>query len=153
MNKVIVNKLIIASIATLIAVSLYAQQPVVENPYLEKINKELPHKFKSLKTGATLEVVRDHTIVKIYMLIDDIEQYDEILVERSDEEQVNFSQCKEIQVVKGKYKNNYVELTDQYPLSSKMANLYRIKTVTSDGITRMYPPVAIQSAEIKNAKK
>ena len=140
----------------LIAVCGHAQQqPVQPAPttFLEKINKELPHKFKEIRTGATLEAVREQTVVKIYMLIDDIEQYSEILVERSDEQQQNYSQCKVITVEKGKYKNNYVAVTDQYPLSSKMSNLYRIKTVTSEGIMRMYPAVAIMQPAEVNAKK
>jgi len=112
--------------------SLHAQQPA-----------GLPHKFKEIRTGATLEAVREQNVVKLYILVDDIEQYSEILIERSDELQKNFSQCKEIEVEKGKYKNNYVELIDQYPLSSKMTNLYRIKAVTSEGIMKMFPPVPI----------
>ena len=128
----------------LIGVAMHAQPA---ESALDKINKILPHKFKELRTGATLEVIREQKVVKIYMLIDDIDQYDQILVERSDEQQLNFSQCKVIQVTKGKYKNNYVELVDQYPLSPKMSNLYRIKTVTPEGIMRMYAPVPIVRAE------
>jgi hypothetical protein len=122
---------------------MYAQSPV-QNAYLEKINGQLPHKFKELKTGATLEAVRDREVVKIYMLIDDIEQYDRIFVERGgDEMQNSYSQCKEIEIDKGKFKNNYVEVTDQYPLSTKMSNQYRIKTVTYEGIVRIFPPISI----------
>ena len=82
----------IAFFLLLTAVGGHAQQqPAQPAPatFLEKINKELPHKFKEIRTGATLEAVREQTVVKIYMLIDDIEQYSEILVERSDEQQQN----------------------------------------------------------------
>jgi hypothetical protein len=127
----------------LTAVSLGAQQSAADT-YLEKINKTLPHKFKQLHTGATLEAVREQRVVKIYMLIDDIEQYDQILVERGDQLQNNFGQCKVVQIEKGKYKNNYLEVVDNYPLPPKMSNIYRIKTVTSEGIMRMYPPVAVE---------
>jgi predicted DNA-binding protein (MmcQ/YjbR family) len=146
------SKIILAVAALLIGVSVHAQQPA-DNDYLQKINKELPHKFKELKTGTTLEVIREQKVVKIYMLIDDLEQYEQILVERSDEQQMNYSQCKVIQIVKGKHKNNYIEVTDQYPLSPKMSNLYRIKTITADGIMRMYPPVPIMTLEEVNTKK
>ena len=135
-------KYTIALLALLITPSLQAQNSV-EASALEKINKDLPHKFKVLKTGATLELEREPKVVKIFMLIDDIEQYTEILVERGDELQKNYSQCKVVEVEKGKYKNNYIELIDQYPLSSKMSNVYRIKTVTSEGIIRMFPPVTV----------
>ena len=145
------STLSLSFMAMLIAISVHAQQPA-DNPELQKINKDLPHKFKAIKTGATLEVVREPTQVKIYMFIDDIEQYDQIMVERSDELQNTFSQCKVVQVVKGKYKNNYVELVDRYPVSSKMSNQYRIKTITADGIMRMYPPVEMTMASEVNAK-
>ena len=147
------STLTLSLMAMLIAISVHAQQPA-ENPELQKINKELPHKFKEIKTDATLEVIRErNNVIKIYMIVDDIEQYDVILVERSDELQKNFSQCKEISVVKGKYKNNYIELVDQYPLSSKMTNVYRIKTINSEGIMRMFPPVPVMNATEQNVKK
>lgn len=141
----------LALVMVLVAGAVFAQPE--DQKYLEKINKDLPHKFKELRTGATLEVVREQKVVKIYMLIDDIEQYDQVLVERSDELQKNYSQVRVIQIEKGKFKNNYVELVDNYPLSPKMSNLYRIKTVTAEGITRMYAPVPIVMASEENPKK
>ena len=143
------GKITLMTTALLMGLSVCAQPAESD---LQKANKNIPHKFKELKTGTTLEVVREKTDVKIYMLIDDIDQYEQILVERSDEMQLNYSQCKVIEVTKGKYKNNYVELVDHYPLSPKMSNLYRIKTVTPDGIMRMYAPVPIIRAEEVNAK-
>lgn len=143
------RKMILVIATLMMGLSICAQPAQTD---LQKANKDIPHKFKELHTGVTLEVIRDKTEVKIYMLVDDIDQYDEILVERSDEQQINYSQCKDIKVTKGKYKNNYMELVDRYPLSSKMTNLYRIKTITPDGIMRMYPPVPIVKAEDVNAK-
>jgi hypothetical protein len=126
-----------------IAISGHAQQPAVA----------YPHKFKEIKLGATLDAVREHNTVRLYMVIDNIDQYDEISIERSDEHQQNFDQCKLIEVQKGKYKNNYLEAVDQYPLPPKMGNQYRIKTVTSEGITRMYPPVPVSYTEEPKAQK
>ena len=139
------------AIILLISVSLSAQQ---QSPpmTLQDANKVLPHKFKELKTGATLEAVRGQRSVTVYMLIDDIEQYDEILVERSDE-QMNFGQCKVIKIEKGKYPNNYLEIVDNYPLPTKVSNVYRIKAVTSEGIMRMFPAVPITYQEEPKAKK
>lgn len=146
------SKIILVFIVLSASVSLYAQSPA-QNAYLEKINKQLPHKFKDLKTGATLEVVREREVVKVYMLVDDVEQYDRIFVERGDEMQNNYSQCKAIEIDKGKFKNNYIEVTDQYPLPTKISNHYRIKTVTSEGIVRIFPPVAIELLAEANTKK
>lgn len=145
------GKFLVAFTGILIAASLYAQKPA-ENTYLEKINKQLPHKFKELKIGATLEAIREPKLVKLYLIVDDIEQYDQILVERSDEQQKNFSQCKAVTITKGKYPNNYIELVDQYPLSPKMANVYRLKTVDAEGITKMFPPVPVLAVADINLK-
>ena len=127
--------------------AMLSAQPDAE--HLRMVNKNLPHKFKAIRTGATIEVIRDLNAVKIYVIIDDIEQYEQVLIERSDEMQTNFSQCKLLMVGKGKYPDNYLELTDHYPFSSKMTNLYRIKTITSEGIIRMYAPVPITIPEVK----
>jgi hypothetical protein len=114
---------------------------------LAQINKGLPHKFKEIRTGTTIEVVRNPQVVKLFVLVDDIEQYDQILIERSDELGTNFSQCKLVTIKKGRYPNNYLELSDNYPVSSKMSNLYRIKTISPEGIIRMYPSVPISMPE------
>ncbi len=116
--------------------------------YLEKVNSKLPHKFKEIRTGSTIEAIRSQELVKIYVLVDDIEQYEQVLIERSDELGTNYGQCKLIMVKKGAYPLNYIEITDRYPVSSKMSNLYRIKTITSDNIVRTYAPVSITMAEI-----
>ena len=137
------SKITFAFIVFLIAGTLSAQKPTADS-YLDKINMELPHKFKELKIGATLEAVRDHGVVRFYVIVDDIEQYGEIVIERSDE-LGGYTQCKSIKIQKGKFKNNYFQLDDQYPLSAKTANQYRIKALTDDGIIRIYAPVAIQS--------
>ena len=136
----------------LLAVSCAAVQAQAFSPqYLAEINRKLPHKFKSINVGATLEAVRVQETVKVYVLIDDIEQYEQVLIERSDEFGTNFAQCKLLHVESGKYRNNYLELTDRYPVSTKMATLYRIKTVTSDGIIRMYPAVAVSKSEVSTS--
>ena len=139
-----IQKHVLFIIAFCLSLSVMAQETKEsKEAYLKRINKEVGHNFKELKTGVTIEVERVGGVVKIYMLVDDIEQFDELLVERSDQLGTNYAQCKSVTVVKGKYKNNYVEVIDQYPLSPKMSPLYRLKTITAEGITRMYAPVAI----------
>ena len=118
-------------------------QDSTANAYLQRLNKTLPHAFKHLNTVATLEAVRGQGFVKIYMLIDDVEQYEQVMIERSDEMGINFGQCGFIEIVKGKYKNNYIEFTDRYPVSPKMQIQYRIKTIDAEGNMRMLPPVGI----------
>jgi hypothetical protein len=137
---------ILLLLLTLSFVGVHSQAMSPEE--LARINKLLPHKFKEIRTGTTIEVVRNPQVVKLYVLVDDIEQYDQILIERSDELGTNFSQCKQVTIKKGKYPNNYIELTDHYPVSSKMSNLYRIKTISSEGIIRMYSAVPISIPEV-----
>ena len=138
------SKITFAFIVFLIAGTLSAQQPT-EDSYLAKINTELPHKFKELRIGATLEAVRDHGVVRFYVIVDDIEQYSEIVIERSGELGDSYSQCKSVKIQKGKFKNNYFQIVDEYPLSAKTSNQYRIKALTDDGIIRIYAPVGIQA--------
>ena len=118
-----------------------------KDQYLARINAQLPHQFKELKTRATLEAIRELGVVKLYMLIDDIEQYEQILVERSDEAQKYFSQCKQIDILPGKFKNNYLETIDKYPVSSRMTNLYRLKAISKEGFVCMFAPIAISVPE------
>ena len=139
-------KYIVFTLLTLTGLSVSSQAYSPE--YIAALNKTLPHQFKDIRTGSTLEAVRMQQTVQVYILIDDIEQYEQVLIERSDEMGVNFSQCKQIRIQHGKYPKNYIEITDRYPLSSKMTNVYRIKTVTSDGIIRTYAPVAITQHEV-----
>ncbi len=138
---------ILLSAALLLCADAGAQ--AFSQQYLAQLNKSLPHKFQSINVGATLEAVREQEIVKLYLLVDDIEQYEQLLIERSDEFGANFAQCKLISIEKGKYPNNYLELTDRYPVSTKMATMYRVKTITSDGIIRMYPPVSVSKEDDK----
>ncbi len=136
-------------ISALLAICTATQAQAFSPVYMAELNKSLPHKFKTINVGTTMEAIRVQEMVKVYVLIDDIEQYEQVLIERSDEFGTNFSQCKLINVEKGKYRNNYLELTDRYPVSTKMATMYRIKTITSDGIIRMYPPVSVSKDDDK----
>lgn len=140
-------------IAGFVLACYYSGQAQEFSPqYLEELNRSLPHKFKAINVGATLEAVRDQETVRLYLLIDDIEQFDQVMIERSDEFGTSFSQCKLLNIEKGKYRNNYLELTDRYPVSTRMATAYRIKTITSDGIIRMYPAVPVRKSDEAGAR-
>jgi hypothetical protein len=125
---------------------ILSAQDSTANVYLQRINKTIPHQFNALRSVATVEAVRGQGVVKIYMLVDDVEQYEQLIIERSDEMGVNFAQCGVVEVQKGKYKNNYVELIDRYPVSPKMMINYRLKTIDKEGNMRMLPPVPVQQA-------
>ena len=128
-------------------------QDTLAHTHIAGRDPKLPHQFREMKTGATLEAVRDRDAVKLYVMIDSIEQYSEVVIERSEETQTTYAQCKMIRVEKGKYPKNYVELTDRYPLSSKMPNQYRIKGITPEGIVRIFPAVPVSMNETKKLVK
>ena len=140
---------IFALILSLTSLSVCAQDTLAVS-HKRGMDKPLPHHFQEMKTGATLEAVRDNDAVKLYLMIDSIEQYSEVLIERSEETQTTYAQCKMIKVEKGKYPKNYVELMDHYPLSSKMPNQYRIKGITPEGIVRIFPAVPVSMTDAKN---
>lgn len=121
--------------------TIMAQETKAE--YLERLNATLPHQFKELNTGATMEAVRTKNEVHLYLLVDDVTQYEQLLIERSDEMQQNFSQCKLIDVATSKFDRNYIEAIDRFPVSSRMTNVYRLKAITPEGIVRMFAPIAI----------
>jgi hypothetical protein len=121
--------------------NVFAQDSLAKKQPLAKKSKV--HTFITSHAGATLEAVRELGEVKLYMMVDDVEQYEKLYVERSDESQTYFTQIKPIDVTPGKYPDNYIEVIDKYPVSSKMTNLYRLKAVTADGITKMFAPVSV----------
>ena len=111
-----IQKFILIILTLCLSLGVIAQETKEsKEAYLKRINKEIGHNFKELRTGVTMEAKRVGGVVKVYMLVDDIEQFEELQVERSDEFGTNFAQCKSVTIVKGKYRNNYVEVTDQYP--------------------------------------
>jgi hypothetical protein len=104
--------------------------------------KNIPHQFKEIKRGATLEAVRLGGIIKLYILVDDIEQYTQIQVERGNEFN-EYSGVKVIEITKGKYKNNYIETEDRFPVSSQMDSKYRLKGINEEGTIKIFAPVTV----------
>jgi len=102
------------------------------------------HKFKNYNNTYALEAERKGPIVKLYLKMDDIEQYAEVILVRSQAELGNFSDVRHIQVIKGANKFEYVETEDRYPLPTKVGAAYKIRAITKDGAIRMFPAITLE---------
>ena len=102
------------------------------------------HKFKDYNNSYALEAERKGPIVKLYLKMDDIEQYAEVILVRSQAELGNFSDVRHIQVIKGANKFEYVETEDRYPLPTKVGAAYKIRAITKDGAIRMFPAITLE---------
>lgn len=102
------------------------------------------HKFKDYNNTYALEAERKGPVVKLYLKMDDIEQYAEVILVRSQAELGNFSDVRHIQVIKGANKFEYVETEDRYPLPTKVGAAYKIRAITKDGAIRMFPAITLE---------
>lgn len=103
--------------------------------------------FKSTDEDVVLEVERVKGEVLLHLLVKDLNQYDHILVERSAENQNYFGQCKYISCAEEKPVNDQLMKQDKYPFSAAKDVYYRIKTVTRDGVSRVYPAVLLAAVQ------
>ena len=103
--------------------------------------------FKSTDEDVVLEVERGKGEVVLHLLVKNMGQYDHILVERSAENQNYFGQCKYISCADEKTVNDQLTKQDKYPFSAAKDVYYRIKTVTKDGISRVYPAVLLAAVQ------
>lgn len=106
-----------------------------------------PYTFKTTEEDVVLEVERGKGEVVLHLLVKDLSQYDHILVERSAENQNYFGQCKYISCAEEKTVNDQLTKQDKYPFSAAKDVYYRIKTVTKDGVSRVYPAVLLAAVQ------
>ncbi len=102
------------------------------------------HKFKDYNSSYALEAERKGPVVKLYLKMDDIEQYAEVILVRSQAELGNFSDVRHITIIKGANKFEYVETEDRYPLPTKVGAAYKIRALTKDGAVRMFPAITLE---------
>lgn len=99
--------------------------------------------MKSSDDAFVVEVYHSGTRVKITLQFTDSSQYNYVTIERSIDPVVHFSQCKYLAPDKAKDSKRIYHLEDAYPLSTSQDLFYRIKTVSAEGVTRVYPPVRL----------
>jgi hypothetical protein len=118
--------------------------PVVSSTPAKADVKPGLHKFKEYNNNYTLEAERKGTVVKLYLRMDDIEQYAEVILVRSQAELGNFTDVKHIPIIQGANKFEYVETEDRYPLPTKVGAAYKIRAITKDGAIRMFPAITLE---------
>ena len=101
--------------------------------------------FKPLSSNdVSLEVERIDANVMVYLFSQNMKNVDMIYVEKSKDPTNGFTRCKTIKVadllVKSK---NYINVVDDNPLSANNDCYYRIRTVTAEGATKIYPAVVL----------
>lgn len=91
------------------------------------------------------EVYREHGKVMLALTIRHPETYKQLLLERSGENLRSYGQCRFILIEKNVDYSKPIIEQDRYPLPASTDAYYRIKSVTTDGIERVYPPVRLKA--------
>lgn len=144
-SNAVVNDSISSKKQPTVTVSTPTSNKPVEKAETPKVAKIAGlHKFKEAGTGYALEAERKGTVVKLYLRMEDIEQYAEVILVRGSAEVGNFTDVRHIEIIKGANKYEYVETEDRYPLSTKVASAYKVRAVTKDGAIRTFPAITLE---------
>ena len=107
--------------------------------------------FHSSDNEVAMELSRSELGINIALLFFKASQFEYVLIEKSADAQNSFSQCKYIKFNESANDSVVIVKRDVYPLTSNEDVYYRVKTVTKEGVTRIYPPVRLPG--LKEAKK
>lgn len=99
--------------------------------------------FRSIDNEVALELSREQQTVNIALFLFDASKYEFVAIERSLDAQNNFGQCKYIKFNESATDSVVIVKKDLYPQSNTDAVFYRVKAVTKDGATRIYPSVRL----------
>lgn len=99
--------------------------------------------FKDATRDVNLELERVQGQVLFHLLSDKLGDLDQIIVERNGGN--GFVSCKIINVKDVIAMDGYFVSADKFPLSAKVDCLYRLKTISKEGITITYPPVELSA--------
>ncbi len=93
---------------------------------------------KSPDNEVALEVSRGEQGIEIALLFTKASQFEYVVIERSNNAQNNFSQCKYIKFNDSASDSVVIVKRDNYPLAASEDVYYRVKTITREGVTRIY---------------
>lgn len=99
--------------------------------------------LKSPDGELAIELSREQQSVNIALFISNAQQFESVSIERSLDSQNNFGQCKFIQFNQSAQPNVVIVKKDAFPLTSVDEVYYRVKTISTDGVTRIYPSVRL----------
>ncbi len=99
--------------------------------------------FKETSKDVNFEVERGKGEVIFHFLSMNIENFEQIVIERSSAG--GFTPCKIISLSDVNVIDGYFTSVDKFPLPAKIDCQYRLKTISKDGITKTFPPVDLQA--------
>lgn len=99
--------------------------------------------LKSPDGELAIELSREQQSVNIALFISNAQQFESVSIERSLDSQNNFGQCKFIQFNQSAQPNVVIVKKDAFPLTYVDEVYYRVKTISTDGVTRIYPSVRL----------
>lgn len=104
------------------------------------------HDFKGKESTFVLDIVREGRKVMVYILIENLKDYKEVYVQRSDETMLGTGNCKYF-TPKDFDLKKYTEVIfeDKYSLPAQRDAYYRIKCEDTNGVLRTYPWVLLPS--------
>ena len=116
--------------------------------------------FKPLSANdVSLELERLDGNVMLYLYSQNLRNVDMIYIEKSKDPTEGFTRCKAVKVsdflVKSK---NYINVADEAPYDANTDSYYRIRTVSSNGATKIYasvglsPIMSIEPETVDNSK-
>lgn len=98
------------------------------------------HDFKGKEGTFVLDVEREERKVMVYILVENLKDYKEVYVQRSDETMLGTGNCKYFTPKDFELKK-YTEVIfeDKYALPAQRDSYYRIKCEDLNGVMRTYP--------------
>lgn len=105
---------------------------------------QTPDYFLHTSDGAlALELSRGDKVINIAMMFFKASELDYVVVERSLDSQVQFNQCGYVKFNDSAKDTVVMVKKDFYPISTVGAVFYRVKAVSKEGATRIYPSVRL----------
>ncbi len=104
------------------------------------------HDFKGKEGTFVLDVERENRKVMVFILVENLKDYKEVYVQRSDEAMIGTGNCKYFTPKDFELKK-YTEVIfeDKYSLPAQRDSYYRIKCEDLNGVVRTYPWVLLPS--------
>ncbi len=105
---------------------------------------QTPDYFLQTSDGAlAVELSRGDKVINIAMMFFKASELDYVVVERSLDSQLQFNQCGYVKFNDSAKDTVVMVKKDLYPFSTVGAVFYRVKAVSKEGATRIYPSVRL----------
>jgi len=101
------------------------------------------YSLKSSDGELGMTVSRSEEGIEIALMFSHATQFEYVVIERSSDAMNNFSQIKYIKFNESANDEVVIVKRDTYPLSTSDDVYYRVKTITKEGVSRVYPSVRL----------